>query len=78
VSEGADGFVAFFAAGDPAAGEYRCSACGYGIAVYRTLPTCPMCAGTVWEAYNPNRWLISCQAPTTKAPEMTRSTVSAM
>ena len=44
-----DGFVQFSASGDPAKGEYHCSACGYGVTVYRALPVCPMCAGTVWE-----------------------------
>ena len=23
--------------------------CGYGVTVYRQLPTCPMCAGDTWE-----------------------------
>ncbi len=79
VSEGADGFVAFLAAGEPAAGEFRCSDCGYGVFVRRELPICPMCGGAVWEAaYSPNKWLISCHAPTTNAAEMASSTVSAM
>ena len=38
----ADGYVAFQAAGDRAAGAFRCSECGYGV-------TCPMCRGTAWE-----------------------------
>jgi len=42
-------FVAFRQAGEPVAGEFRCSACGYGVAVFRELPRCPMCAGTTWE-----------------------------
>jgi rubredoxin len=78
VSEGADGFVTFLPAGEPAVGEFRCSGCGYGVSIQRALPTCPMCSGTAWEAYSPNRWLISCQAPTTKAAEIASSTVSAM
>jgi len=50
VSEGADGFVAFLAAGEPAVGEFRCSECGYGISISRVkLPLCPMCGGTSWE-----------------------------
>lgn len=73
-----DGFVSFLAAGDPAVGEFRCSGCRYGVSVSRALPTCPMCGGVVWEAYSPNRWLISCQAPTTKATEIASNTVSAI
>ena len=49
VSEGADGFVAFLATGEPAAGEFRCSDCGYGVSVRQALPICPMCGGTAWE-----------------------------
>ena len=78
MSEGADGFVSFLAAGSPAVGEFRCSECSYGVTVYRALPTCPMCGGTAWEAYSPNRWLISCQAPMTKAAEIESNTVSTM
>jgi len=37
-------------AGSPAAGEYRCTSCGYGIAVSGRLPACPMCRGDGWEA----------------------------
>jgi rubredoxin len=70
--------VTFLAAGEPAVGEFRCSECRYGVSVYRALPTCPMCGGTVWEPYSPNKWLISCQAPTMKAPEIASSTVSTM
>jgi rubrerythrin len=44
-----DGYVDFFAAGDVAEGEFRCSECGYGVAVLTTLPACPMCLGTAWE-----------------------------
>jgi rubrerythrin len=44
-----DGFVPFLAAGEPAAGEFRCSECGYGVSVYRALPICPMCGGAAWE-----------------------------
>jgi len=42
-------FVAFRFAGDAVKGEFRCSGCGYGVAVSRELPQCPMCAGTTWE-----------------------------
>ena len=31
-----------------AKGEFRCSDCGYGVTVYRSLPVCPMCQGTNW------------------------------
>ena len=40
---------AVFLAGGRAEGEYRCSACGYGVTVRSTLPYCPMCRGNVWE-----------------------------
>jgi rubrerythrin len=43
-------YVDFRHAGDQAKGEYHCSSCGYGVAVFRTLPQCPMCSGTTWEA----------------------------
>ena len=43
-------FVTFFRSGSAAKGEYHCSACGYGVAVVRELPQCPMCGGTTWEA----------------------------
>jgi ribosomal protein S14 len=41
--------VDFYAAGDHGKGEFRCSECGYGIAVCRELPICPMCSCEVWE-----------------------------
>lgn len=44
-----DEFVRFFDAGDRVKGEYRCSECGYGVAVWTQLPTCPMCGGETWE-----------------------------
>jgi rubrerythrin len=44
-----DDYVAFFAAGEHAVGEFRCSECGYGVSVYRALPRCPMCRGSAWE-----------------------------
>jgi rubrerythrin len=47
------GFVDFAVAGKEVAGEFRCADCGYGAVVYRALPSCPMCAGTVWESRGP-------------------------
>jgi hypothetical protein len=41
--------IDFYAAGDHAKGEFRCSECGYGITVCRDLPSCPMCSCEVWE-----------------------------
>jgi rubredoxin len=46
-------YVDFFVTGAPAAGEFHCADCGYGVAVQATLPQCPMCAGTTWE---PHPW----------------------
>lgn len=43
-------YVEFATAGATAAGVYRCSGCGYGVAVQASLPRCPMCGGTTWEA----------------------------
>ena len=34
-------------AGARAKGGFRCRDCGYGVTVYRSLPTCPMCGGIV-------------------------------
>jgi hypothetical protein len=42
-------YIVFRTAGQAAKGEFRCSGCGYGIAVVRELPACPMCGGTDWE-----------------------------
>jgi rubrerythrin len=42
-------FVQVFATGEPAKGEYHCSECGYGVAVFSELPVCPMCGGKSWE-----------------------------
>jgi rubrerythrin len=47
------GFLEFLAAGAQVAGEYRCADCGYGAVVHTTLPPCPMCGSTVWEARGP-------------------------
>ena len=44
-----DGYVDFFMTGEPVVGEFRCSDCGYGVSLSRTLPLCPMCGGTSWE-----------------------------
>jgi len=46
-----DGFVAFLGAGEEAAGDFRCSDCGYGVSIHRALPLCPMCGGSSWEAW---------------------------
>ena len=43
-------YVEFETSGATAKGVYRCSACGYGVAVQASLPRCPMCGGTTWEA----------------------------
>ena len=45
----AAGYVEFAASGEDAGGEFQCAECGYGIAVQRKLPQCPMCGGTAWE-----------------------------
>ena len=47
---GAGDYVEFVAAGAPATGSFHCSGCGYGVTVQQTLPQCPMCAGSTWEA----------------------------
>jgi hypothetical protein len=54
---GADEYVQFWQTGEPAKGEFHCSECGYGVTIFRTLPTCPMCAGVAWEqaAWSPFR-----------------------
>ena len=39
------GFVEFAVTGTTISGEFRCSDCGYGAVVQRTLPPCPMCGG---------------------------------
>jgi rubrerythrin len=41
--------VAEWRAGMRAKGEFRCTACGYGVTVYRSLPACPMCHAEAWE-----------------------------
>ena len=42
-------FVVLHETGANAKGEFHCSECGYGVAVHRKLPVCPMCSGTSWE-----------------------------
>jgi hypothetical protein len=42
-------YVHFLPAGTSVKGEFHCSACGYGVTVYRRLPVCPMCGGGEWE-----------------------------
>jgi rubrerythrin len=42
-------FASFLLTGQPGAGEFRCSRCGYGVIVQGELPRCPMCSGTAWE-----------------------------
>jgi hypothetical protein len=37
------------AAGEHRKGEFRCVDCGYGVTVWRELPTCPMCGGETWK-----------------------------
>jgi rubrerythrin len=58
MSEGSDriqgagerrGVAELLLAGQPGAGEFRCSRCGYGVIVQLELPRCPMCSGTAWE-----------------------------
>ncbi len=50
IGEEADGdFVDFWSAGETAKGEFQCAGCGYGIAIHRVLPVCPMCGGESWE-----------------------------
>ena len=44
-----DGFIQFWATGQTIKGEFHCAECAYGVTVYRELPLCPMCGGTVWE-----------------------------
>lgn len=45
----ADEFVETWATGQVVKGEYHCSECGYGVAIVRALPLCPMCGGKSWE-----------------------------
>lgn len=44
-----DGAPVFVPAGTEVDGEFYCASCGYGVAVRRALPSCPMCGGGSWE-----------------------------
>jgi len=44
-----DDYVEFWDAGAAVRGEFHCADCGYGIAIVRKLPLCPMCGGRSWE-----------------------------
>jgi len=48
-----NGFLPFLLAGEPAAGDFRCSGCGYGVSIDRILPLCPMCGGSSWQETRP-------------------------
>ena len=37
-------------AGVPHRGDFECMSCGYGVSVWRALPTCPMCGAAEWAA----------------------------
>jgi rubrerythrin len=39
----------FRSTGDYVDGAFRCARCGYGVALSRALPRCPMCGGQDWE-----------------------------
>jgi hypothetical protein len=41
--------VEFRYAGERVKGDFRCADCGYGVAVFTNLPSCPMCQGAAWE-----------------------------
>jgi hypothetical protein len=43
------GYVQFWTAGESVKGEFHCAECGYGVAICRELPRCPMCGGVSWE-----------------------------
>jgi hypothetical protein len=38
-------------AGVSAKGEFHCAECGYGVTVFRQLPSCPMCGGEEWAQF---------------------------
>ena len=42
-------FVEFLLAGVHVKGEFHCAECGYGVAICRELPVCPMCGNETWE-----------------------------
>jgi len=45
---------------DPRNHDYRCSLCGYGIAIHTPPHACPICHSTTWEPSHPR--------PNTAAP----------
>jgi rubredoxin len=63
-------YVTFRTAGEVVKGEFHCSECGYGVTVYRELPSCPMCSGTTWEQVP---W-----SPLTRALETSTTTGAAL
>jgi len=44
-----DEHVQFRSTGDEVQGAFRCTGCGYGVALAQMLPRCPMCGGEDWE-----------------------------
>jgi hypothetical protein len=48
-SEDGGDYVAFHAAGVAVRGSFRCAECSHGVVVTGSMPSCPMCGGTVWE-----------------------------
>ena len=46
---GEEEFVDFVRTGKRVKGEFQCAQCGYGVAIHRALPLCPMCGGQIWE-----------------------------
>ncbi|HEX6700373.1 MAG TPA: hypothetical protein VF101_06535 [Gaiellaceae bacterium] len=48
-ADSASGYVQFWTAGESVKGEFHCAECGYGVAIFRVLPRCPMCGGETWE-----------------------------
>jgi rubrerythrin len=47
--DASEDFVEFLFAGVQVKGEFHCAECGYGVAIVRELPTCPMCGNETWE-----------------------------
>jgi rubrerythrin len=41
--------VSLLVSGTNVSGEFECRECGYGVAILRELPRCPMCAGEEWQ-----------------------------
>lgn len=48
--EPAPGRVHVIELGVPDRGDFECMSCGYGVSVWRALPTCPMCGAAEWAA----------------------------